>query len=114
MELPHGDKPSLNVSLQLHIGGFEITVQNVGQSPATGVAIDVIAWQVGAPGAELILTHSVRDLGPRSDSTIYRAFDQEGDPALFNRTERLEVSGYLLANCVTCSATQLGRSTCHQ
>lgn len=105
-ELPNGDKALLNVTLQLRIGGFEITVQNVGQSPATGVAIDVVAWQVGAPGAELILTHSVRDLGPRSDFTIYRAFDQEGDSALFNRTERLEVSGYLLANCVTCSATR--------
>ena len=43
-ELQHGEKALLNVSLQLHIGGFEIAVQNVGQSPAMGVAIDVVAW----------------------------------------------------------------------
>jgi len=96
--------PTLNSDMRLRIGGFELTIRNDGRSPATGIAVDVFAWQEGSPGAEVIQSYPVRDLGPNADFTIYGFLENQTGP--FERPSHLEISGYFAVSCVTCSRTR--------
>jgi hypothetical protein len=77
----HGDPrtttthaPLLRLDLRNSASGFELHVSNEGKLLAQGINVDVVAWQAGAPGAELIKSYPVRDLSPLADFTIRSAF----------------------------------------
>lgn len=96
-------RPALDVQLLLHIGGFELRISNRGSAPATGIRVGVFAWQCGSPGAELTNDFTVPDLGPGSDSTIYRPMDAKGYEGPFQRLKRLPISGYVTIACTSCA-----------
>lgn len=68
--------PALRLQLRLLIGGFELGVANESGALAQGINVDVMAWQIGAPGAELIKNYPVHDLGSLADTTIFGVFDK--------------------------------------
>lgn len=66
--------PLLRLDLRVSISGYELYVANEGEVLAQGINVDVVAWQAGAPGAELIKSYAVRDLSPLADFTIRSVF----------------------------------------
>lgn len=67
--------PALRLQLRCLISGFELGVLNESDALAQGINVDVTAWQIRAPGAELIKSYTVHDLGPWADATIFNVFD---------------------------------------
>jgi hypothetical protein len=74
LKKPNVHAPSLRLDLRVSISGFELYVANEGEVLAQGINVDVVAWQAGAPGAELIKSYAVRDLSPLADFTIRSVF----------------------------------------
>jgi len=73
--VPKSKDPTLRLELRCPISGFEVGVFNESGVPAQGINVDVMAWQIRAPGAELIKSYTVHDLGPWADATIFNVFD---------------------------------------
>jgi hypothetical protein len=88
--------PNLSAQLLLRIGGFEIQVVNSGRSVATGIRVEVVGWQPGSPGVEIMERYSVPDLGSGSDFTVYRVLPPRDEPAPWRSR-----SGYIMVTCAT-------------
>jgi hypothetical protein len=75
LETENASFPSLRVTLSLVISGFVLNIVNEGGTTARGINVAVVAWQTGAPGADIGTDYELKDLPRWADTSIEHVFE---------------------------------------
>ena len=97
------NRPELEASLPLMIGGFWLGVGNRGTSVAQGVHAEIVSWGNGAPEANIQVSKNLPDMPPGYDTRFHLDLFDHGTYTYTKNGKIIAASsGYIVLTCSNC------------